>query len=90
MKKIFYLSVHYFEISWKSMPHFTFRKRIQFLSFHVQALVALSRGFSFSYGLPPGGLIGVGVHPVTVSREVYGCESIECMCVVRFRRHTRM
>ena len=68
MKKLFYLSVHYFEISWKSMP--TFRKRIQFLSFHVQALVALSRGFSFSYELPPGGLIGVGVHPLTVVQAI--------------------
>ena len=48
------------------MPHFTFRERIRFLSFLVQALVTLSRGFSFGYGLPPLGLIGFSVHPITV------------------------
>ncbi len=48
------------------MPHFTFRERTRFLSFLVQALVTLSRGFSFGYGLPPLGLIGFSVHPITV------------------------
>jgi len=46
------------------MPHFTVRERIRFLSFRVPVLVALSRGFSFSYGLPPGGLNSVSFNPL--------------------------
>jgi hypothetical protein len=35
------------------MPHFAVREWIRLLSFRFPVLVALSRGFSFSCGLPP-------------------------------------